>query len=229
MKTLKYKPKKSVNLGRFGNVDHKDIIEVTEQEWASISEDPRFEVIDQGVEKEVLEAAEIAQPYGTHDYDLRTIPWSHPNLFKRLESRTSKQRLQRIILSMREVGAPVRDTSSFEQRMFIVDAIVESALLCGWTKLSEKEVYDLPTFYEAGVELEELSEEKEEVVEEETVEEVTEEVTEEATKDEEVAEQVEDVKVEDDKESDKKEAKKVDDAGTKQTPKTRKRRTRKKK
>lgn len=148
MRSVTYTAEKGANIGRFGVIDKGQRINVTEHEFLGIKEDPRFKLNPEKHSPEVLVAAKVSQPYGTHGFDLRTVPWSKPNLFRIMEARFSKCRLLKIIAAMNEVGAPVTPLSEHAHRTTLVDSIIESAILCGWTILANDEIARLPIFYD---------------------------------------------------------------------------------
>ena len=149
MKKVTYVSDTSVNLGRFGVIKKGQTLEITEQEWLGIEGDARFKYTPTEYPKEVLEAASRAMPYGTHMFDLRTIPWGYKKLFTMLEARHNKLSLAKLREGMIAVGAPLRDVSIHTQRMHIVDAIIESAYLCGWCSLTKGELNALPKLEDA--------------------------------------------------------------------------------
>ena len=149
MKKVTYVSDNPVNLGRFGVIEKNQTLEVTEHEWLGIKNDARFKHRTPKYNESTLEAASRAMPYATHPFDLRTIPWGYDNLFTMLEARHNKLSLAKLIEGLVAVGAPVRDVSIHEHRMLIVDAILESAYLCGWHKLTKEELHALPKLEDA--------------------------------------------------------------------------------
>jgi hypothetical protein len=144
MKSVTYIAEDKTDLGRFGVVSKGTTIKVNEQEFQGIKGDPRFKVVPPKLTEEDRVAASVAKPYGTPAFDLRTIPWFKPNLFRILESRFSKNRISVIAGAMRTVGAPVRETSEHDIRTALVDSVVEAADLCGWTAMTAGAIASLP-------------------------------------------------------------------------------------
>ena len=146
MKEAEYIDKKDVNLGRFGVVKKGDVIQFTEHEWSGVRDDERFRHKPTEYDEPTLARAAHVLPWGAPAFDLRTIPWSYKNLFVTLEARSNKRSLLKIIEALKYIGAPLRPVHAGEQRIFLVDSIIECGELCGWLELDNQELLLLPDY-----------------------------------------------------------------------------------
>lgn len=140
----------TLNIGRFGDVRKKQVLELFEYEYEGVKDDKRFRLLDpEPSESELAEARKIL-PLGHVDYDLRTIPWEHPNLFTLLLSRKSKIQLTLMIDAMNGVGAVVDSVTLHDSREKMVDIIVAGAKIMGWPELGQERREELPVFTSGG-------------------------------------------------------------------------------
>lgn len=136
-----------VNLGRFGVITKGTHLRLTEQEWDKVSEDKRFKLLEPQHSKEELEVFARIKPYGTGPYDLRTVPWEHPQLFNTLLARSSKSKLLTMLHAIYVVGGDaVPRHSEHDDRMWLVDHVVAAARKLGWTTMDRAERVALPVF-----------------------------------------------------------------------------------
>lgn len=154
MRTLKYIGKKSLDLGRFSNLNNGDCIHATENEYAGIKDDPRFEDLTEYPTKSEVEALKKIKPVGTPFYDLRTIEWGHRYLFRKMESRSGILELNKIVKAFRHIGLPCSEVNPHTHRRDVVDTLVYYARQCGWGDISNDERRALPIVAEPFVEAE---------------------------------------------------------------------------
>ena len=88
------------NIGRFGILRKKDVVSLYEYEIESIAGTKIFQVSELSFGDSV---PENVQPLGTPAYDLRTVPWNHPHLFKWLKRR-GHQTLKNIACAIESLG-----------------------------------------------------------------------------------------------------------------------------
>lgn len=150
MKNVKYTGPK-VNLGRFGTIEKGKKLRLTEEEFDKIGNDPRFELLDTPNSASELALFATIRPLGTGGFDLRTVPWENPNLFNILLARSSKSRLLLILSAIYKVGGDaVVVHSEHDDRLWLVDRVVEVARKMGWTKMLRSERIALPVFTESA-------------------------------------------------------------------------------
>lgn len=128
------------NIGRFGILRKKDVVALYEYEIESIDGTRMFQVAEFDFGDSVPKGI---QPLGTPVYDLRTIPWNHPHLFKWLKRR-GHQTLKNIACAIESLG--IRLTlDSRKSALSIADAVYAAAKYFNWTSLTVSAVKSLPS------------------------------------------------------------------------------------
>lgn len=138
MKNVEYLGPK-VDLGRFGKVKKGAKLQLTEQEWGTVKDNEDYKLLDPPQSEEELRQALKIKPWATQEFDLRSIPWDHTNLFNILVARSSTKDLRKVTSAMETVGAKVRVLDSYETRFNVVDAIIECSNYHQWHKLSRED------------------------------------------------------------------------------------------
>lgn len=147
MKNVEFKGKKT-NLSRFGHIKKGDVLAMMETEFDDIKDDPRFRLIDDDTKRseEEIEIAHRVKPWGTGNFDLRTVPWNDPKLPKILISRTSKVKLLNIARAIEEVGGVIEHCAIGDDRLLLVDKIIVAYRAMGWDQITAEDRYKLPKF-----------------------------------------------------------------------------------
>jgi len=145
MRRHRYKGNPS-NIGRFGEVNPGDILELTYLESVSVRDEAEWELLEDEQSPEEREASSRVKPWGTYRRDLRVIPWEDPKLGRMMISRYSKGNLLKIVYAIQEVGGVIRELTLHTPKRLIVDAILEAASSMGWDKLTKAERLSLPAF-----------------------------------------------------------------------------------
>lgn len=128
------------NIGRFGLLRKKDVVALYEYEIESIDGTRMFQVAEFDFGDSVPKGV---QPLGTPVYDLRTIPWNHPHLFKWLKRR-GPQTLKNIACAVESLG--IRLTlDSQKSALSIADAVYAAAKYFNWTSLTVSDAKNLPS------------------------------------------------------------------------------------
>lgn len=147
MKSVEYRGQRA-NLGRFGSVSKGQVLEMFEDEWDGVREDPEFRLLSEEPSHEEKRIAKLVKPYGNPLFDLRSISWEKPSLSRSLVARFKRRRLLALVSGMHFVGAQLRHVDAGTQRPQIVDAIIESMRLMEWDKLTAEERWALPVLAE---------------------------------------------------------------------------------
>ncbi len=135
MKRVKFNGKKR-NEGRFGMIAKHDILDMTEQEFLSVLDDPEWELQDE----DKVFAKKPKLPKGTPSYDLRTLPVTQPNFFLWV-SRRGKATLRNIIKGMREAGMTVNCPEGHALQISdMADAICEQIIAHKWMTLTPEAI-----------------------------------------------------------------------------------------
>lgn len=122
------------------NLTKKDVVSLYEYEIESIAGTKIFQVSELSFGDSV---PENVQPLGTPAYDLRTVPWNHPHLFKWLKRR-GHQTLKNIACAIESLG--IRLTlDSRKSALSIADAVYAAAKYFNWTALTVSAVKSLPS------------------------------------------------------------------------------------
>ena len=128
------------NIGRFGILRKKDVVSLYEYEIESIAGTKIFQVSELSFGDSV---PENVQPLGTPAYDLRTVPWNHPHLFKWLKRR-GHQTLKNIACAIESLGIQLT-LDSRKSALSIADAVYAAANYFNWTALTVSAVKSLPS------------------------------------------------------------------------------------
>lgn len=128
------------NIGRFGILRKKDVVSLYEYEIESIAGTKIFQVSELSFGDSV---PENVQPLGTPAYDLRTVPWNHPHLFKWLKRR-GHQTLKNIACAIESLGIQLT-LDSRKSALSIADAVYAAAKYFNWTALTVSAVKSLPS------------------------------------------------------------------------------------
>lgn len=147
MKNVKFKGP-DTNLGRFGQITKGDKLLMFEWEYDAVARDDRFKLLDPEPSTEELEIAAKIKPWGTGNFDLRTVPYDEPKLPRKLISRTSKIRLLHICKAIVEVGGVIDEFDIRDDRTTLADKIVVAYRYMGWNKISRADRLALPTLKE---------------------------------------------------------------------------------
>lgn len=129
MKTVTYSGP-TIQLGRFGAVDNGALLQLTEAEYAGITDDSRFTLLSRRRVK-----AE-ASPLGTPFFDLRTVEWESKNLDSNL-LKIGKATLKNIAEAINFVGGELVVTEHDNDDV-IADAVGAEARYFGWDKLDRE-------------------------------------------------------------------------------------------
>lgn len=129
MKTVSYSGP-TIELGRFGSVDNGALLQLTEAEYAGVTDDARFTLLSRRRVK-----AE-ASPLGTPFFDLRTVEWESKNLDSNL-LKIGKATLKNIAEAINFVGGELVVTEHDNDDV-IADAVGAEARYFGWDKLDRE-------------------------------------------------------------------------------------------
>ena len=129
MKTVSYSGP-TIELGRFGSVDDGALLQLTEAEYAGITDDSRFTLLSR------RRAKTEASPLGTPFFDLRSVEWESNNLDSNLV-KSGKATLKNIAEAINFVGGELVVTEHDNDDL-IADAIGAEARYFGWDKLGKE-------------------------------------------------------------------------------------------
>jgi hypothetical protein len=129
MKTVSYSGP-TISLGRFGTIDDGAHLQLTEAEYAGLSDDSRFTLLSRRKIREDI------SPLGTPYFDLRLVDWSRKNLQNELTAR-GKSTLKNIAEAINFIGGDVVVTEH-DNSDIIADAIYAEAVQLGWDKLGKE-------------------------------------------------------------------------------------------
>ena len=138
MKQVQYVGEEEANIGRFGMIKKGAKIDVYEWEWESMKGNSAYKLLSVEPSKEERALAERVKPSLTKHFDLRSIPWETPNLYRRLSSRMSKHTLIKLIRAINEAGGYIEESSVGEHRNALIDKVVAAASFMGWDKYTKE-------------------------------------------------------------------------------------------
>lgn len=138
MKQVQYVGADEINLSRFGVINKGAKVEFYEWEWAAVKDDPDYKYVGPVPSKEELALAQKVKPVASKFFDLRTIPWESPALYRLLASRLSKYTLVKLIKAINDVGGYIPESSSGENRNVLIDKIVQAITFMGWDKYTKE-------------------------------------------------------------------------------------------
>jgi hypothetical protein len=138
MKVMIYRGSKT-NLGRHGIVDEGAKLTLTEQEFETVKNSPRFELVES---KKIERAADYCPPVPKkmRAYDLTHINWRSPSLAIILD-RTPKAFIMRIGHAMNELNMNVEIATRLQKAM-MVDSIIAEARDAGWLSMEQNIIPD---------------------------------------------------------------------------------------
>lgn len=139
MKQVQYVGEGEINLGRYGIINKGAKLDVFEWEWASMQSDKgSYKLLSVEPSKEERAVAEKVKPCGTKYFDLRTVPWESPTLYKALSSRMSKHTLIKLIKAINEAGGHIDESRAGEHRNALIDKILSAISFMGWDKYTKE-------------------------------------------------------------------------------------------
>jgi uncharacterized protein with WD repeat len=139
MKSVQYLDAETLSLSRFGVINTGAKLDLYEWEWDDINDDPKFKLLTPTPSKDEVELAAKVKPVATPSFDLRTVPWENPELYKSLSARMSKTVLIKLIRGINEAGGYVEDSSVGENRNALIDKIISAARTMSWGKYTKEE------------------------------------------------------------------------------------------
>ncbi len=138
MKQVQYVGAEEINLGRFGIINKGAKIDVYEWEWEGMKGNSIYKLLSVEPSKEERALAERVKPCVTKHFDLRSIPWEKPSLYRTLSSRMSKHTIIKLIKAINEAGGHIEDSSAGEHRNALIDKVVSAVSFMGWDKYTKE-------------------------------------------------------------------------------------------
>ena len=135
MRKVKYIGKADIYLGEFGKVKKGAILDMLEVVWEPIKKDERFKLITLDLTDSELEHYRSIMPQVTEGFDLTSIAWDNPKLFKMLVARYSKTSLMAILRALESIKGVVSTYDRYQDRRVLADNIYASVRIMGWHKL----------------------------------------------------------------------------------------------